>query len=57
MRGIKLQAETTKKQANQIITIVEELESKITKYKDEYALLISETQAIKSEMVHVPIVA
>ena len=57
MRGIKLQAETTKKQANQIITIVEELESKITKYKDEYALLISETQAIKSEMEHVPIVA
>ena len=57
MRGIKLQAKTTKKQANQIITIVEELESKITKYKDEYALLISETQAIKSEMEHVPIVA
>ena len=57
VQSLEMQAETTKKQANQIITIVAELESKIAKYKDEYALLISETQAIKSEMEHVPIVA
>jgi len=53
VQSLEMQAETTKKQAAQIITIVAELESKIAKYKDEYALLISETQAIKSEMERV----
>lgn len=53
VQSLETQAETTKKQAAQIITIVAELESKIAKYKDEYALLISETQAIKSEMERV----
>ncbi|KAL4068381.1 dynein heavy chain and region D6 of dynein motor-domain-containing protein [Scleroderma yunnanense] len=53
VQSLEMQAETTKKQAAQIITIVAELESKIAKYKEEYALLISETQAIKSEMERV----
>lgn len=53
VQSLETQAETTKKQAAQIITIVSELESKIAKYKEEYALLISETQAIKSEMERV----
>ncbi|KAH7883931.1 dynein heavy chain and region D6 of dynein motor-domain-containing protein [Phlebopus sp. FC_14] len=53
VQSLEMQAETTKKQAAQIITIVAELESKIATYKEEYALLISETQAIKSEMERV----
>ncbi|KAG1853246.1 ATP-binding dynein motor region D5-domain-containing protein [Suillus tomentosus] len=39
--------------ASQIITIVAELESKTAAYKEDYALLISEAQAIKSEMERV----
>ncbi len=33
--------------------MIAELEAKIARYKEEYALLISETQAIKSEMERV----
>lgn len=44
------QAETTMHQASTIITMIAELEARIAAYKDEYALLISETQAIKNEM-------
>ncbi|KAH0834915.1 P-loop containing dynein motor region D4-domain-containing protein [Lanmaoa asiatica] len=44
MQSLKTQAETTKKQASQTITIIAELEVKITKYKEGYMLLISETQ-------------
>ncbi|KAF6766456.1 dynein [Ephemerocybe angulata] len=50
---LRNEAETTKKQAAAIINMIAELESKISQYKDEYALLISETQAIKSEMERV----
>lgn len=53
VQSFETQAETTKKQAAQIITIVAELEAKIAKYKGEYALLISDMQAIKSEMERV----
>jgi dynein heavy chain 1, cytosolic len=51
--SLEQQAETAKKQAAAIIQMIAELESKIEKYKDEYALLISETQAIKGEMERV----
>lgn len=44
------QAETTMHQASAIISMIAELEVRIASYKEEYALLISETQAIKSEM-------
>ncbi|CED84986.1 dynein heavy chain cytosolic [Phaffia rhodozyma] len=44
------QAEQTKHQASTIIELIDGLESSIAQYKDEYALLISETQAIRSEM-------
>ncbi|TIA73231.1 hypothetical protein E3P91_01529 [Wallemia ichthyophaga] len=39
----------TQKQASTIIDMIKELEDSIGKYKDEYAGLISEQQAIKSE--------
>lgn len=53
VQSLENQAETTKKQASAIISMIAELENKINRYKDEYALLISETQAIKSEMERV----
>jgi dynein heavy chain 1 len=53
VQSLEEQAETTKLQAGQIIKMISELETKIDRYKEEYALLISETQAIKGEMERV----
>ncbi|KAJ7102434.1 dynein heavy chain protein 1 [Mycena belliarum] len=53
VQSLEVEAETTKKQAQAIIHMIAELEAKIEKYKEEYALLISETQAIKFEMERV----
>ncbi|KAI0002421.1 hypothetical protein BJV74DRAFT_882063 [Russula compacta] len=47
------QAEQTKQQATTIIAMISELEASVQKYKEEYAILISQTQAIKSEMERV----
>jgi dynein heavy chain 1 len=48
--SLEQQAETTKQQAQIVVDTVIELEASIARYKEEYALLISETQSIKSEM-------
>ncbi|KAI0047641.1 dynein heavy chain protein 1 [Auriscalpium vulgare] len=53
VQSLETQAEQTKTQAATIITMISELETSITRYKDEYALLISQTQAIKTEMERV----
>lgn len=53
VQSLEDQAKETKNQAATIITMIAELEASITRYKDEYALLISETQSIKSEMERV----
>ncbi|XP_006454562.1 dynein heavy chain protein 1 [Agaricus bisporus var. bisporus H97] len=53
VQSLENQAETTKKQAAAIIDMIAELEMKIARYKDEYALLISDVQAIKAEMERV----
>ncbi|KAF8634008.1 hypothetical protein AX15_001182 [Amanita polypyramis BW_CC] len=53
VQSLEMQAEETKKQAKAIIKMITELEAKIARYKGEYALLISETQAIKFEMERV----
>lgn len=53
VHSLENQAETTKKQAAAIIQMIAELEKKIARYKDEYALLISDVQAIKAEMERV----
>jgi dynein heavy chain 1 len=50
VQSLESQAETTKLQAQEIINLISELEAKIERYKAEYAVLISETQAIKGEM-------
>ncbi|KAI9105868.1 dynein heavy chain [Phlyctochytrium arcticum] len=43
-------AEIAKSKATAIDAMIQELEESITRYKDEYAVLISETQSLKSEM-------
>ncbi|KAI5123747.1 hypothetical protein M0805_000339 [Coniferiporia weirii] len=53
VQSLEDQAEDTKKQAATIIAMITELEASIRTYKEEYALLISETQSIKSEMERV----
>jgi dynein heavy chain 1 len=53
VQDLEQRAETTKKQANAMVQMIAQLESKIEKYKEEYARLISETQAIKFEMERV----
>lgn len=53
VHSLEEQAETTKKQAHAMVKMIAQLESKIEKYKEEYARLISETQAIKTEMERV----
>jgi dynein heavy chain 1 len=53
VQSLETQAEETKQQAKAIIKMIAELEAKIAKYKDEYALLISDIQAIKFEMERV----
>ncbi|EIN13444.1 dynein heavy chain protein 1 [Punctularia strigosozonata HHB-11173 SS5] len=50
VQSLEEQAENTKKQAAMMVKMISELEASIQKYKEEYALLISDTQAIKAEM-------
>lgn len=51
--SLERQAQETKEQALTIVDMIAELEASIARYKDEYAALISETQAIKGEMERV----
>ncbi|PWN29711.1 hypothetical protein BDZ90DRAFT_230565 [Jaminaea rosea] len=51
--SLEQQAEQTKQQAVHLTQMVKELEADIERYKNEYAALISETQAIKMEMERV----
>lgn len=51
--SLEHQAQETKDQASTIVDMIAELEASIARYKDEYAALISETQAIKGEMERV----
>ncbi|KAE8211193.1 hypothetical protein CF327_g5033 [Tilletia walkeri] len=53
VHSLERQALETKEQASEIITMISDLEASIARYKDEYAMLISETQAIKGEMERV----
>ena len=46
-------AQTTKDKGQEINTIIQELEESIAKYKEEYAILISEANAIKTDLATV----
>ncbi|KAF2121658.1 dynein heavy chain [Lophiotrema nucula] len=47
---LEVDAQSTKDQAKETEALVQNLEDSIARYKTEYAALISETQAIKTEM-------
>lgn len=50
---LEQKAKETKAQAQAISDMIDELEKSIERYKDDYAVLITETQNIKSEMTTV----
>ena len=53
VQSLEDQAEQTKQQAQMMVTMIAELERSIERYKEEYAGLIRETEAIKGEMERV----
>lgn len=53
VQSLEDQADQTKQQAQMMVTMIAELEASIERYKEEYAGLIRETQAIKTEMERV----
>ena len=53
VQSLEDQAEHTKQQAQMMVTMIAELEASIERYKEEYAGLIRETEAIKAEMERV----
>lgn len=50
LSALENRAETTRIKGEEIKTIVFELEESIAKYKEEYAMLISEANAIKADL-------
>ena len=50
VQSLENQSLHTQKQASSIIDMIKELEDSIERYKSEYAILVSEETAIKSEM-------
>ena len=53
LKDLETRAETTRIQGEEMNKIILELEESITRYKDEYAVLISEANAIKSDLATV----
>ena len=53
LKTLEAQAETSRIKAEEIDRIIHELEDSIGKYKEEYAILISEANAIKSDLTTV----
>ena len=53
LKTLEAQAETSRIKAEEIDRIIHELEDSIAKYKEEYAILISEANAIKSDLTTV----
>lgn len=50
VQQLEQSAESTRKQSREIEELIKNLEASIATYKDEYAVLISETQVLKTEM-------
>lgn len=53
LKELEGQAETSRIKAKEINKIINELEESISRYKEEYAVLISEANAIKSDLATV----
>ena len=50
LKTLERQSEETKLKAEEMDKIIQELEQSIGKYKEEYAVLISEANAIKADL-------
>ncbi|KAI9017153.1 dynein heavy chain [Gaertneriomyces semiglobifer] len=55
VKQLEESARVTKRKGDAIQQMVKDLENSIARYKEEYAVLISQTQALKSEMENVQI--
>lgn len=53
LKNLEAEAEVNKRKANEINSHILELEKSISAYKDEYANLVSQAQAIKSDLASV----
>ena len=50
LKDLEQQAETTRLKGDEMNKILTELEESIARYKEEYAILISEANAIKADL-------
>lgn len=53
LNSLEKQAETNKKRGDEVKTLISQLEQSIAAYKEEYAQLIAQAQAIKSDLENV----
>ena len=53
LRNLTLAAERNQAEGNKVTSDIDRLEKQITSYKEEYALLIAQAQAIKSDLENV----
>ena len=53
LAGLEKKAETTQIRGEEMTKIIQELERSIAQYKEEYAVLISEANAIKADLATV----
>ena len=50
LKSLELEAAENRTKAEQVLQVITELEHSIARYKEEYAMLISQAQAIKSDL-------
>lgn len=53
LNSLEVQAETNKKRGDEVKALIVQLEQSIASYKEEYAQLIAQAQAIKSDLENV----
>lgn len=53
LRGLEVQAETNVKAGEEVTQLIGNLERSIAAYKEEYAQLIAQAQAIKTDLENV----
>ena len=53
LRDLEASANTTRHKNDEVFNLIGELEKSITCYKEEYAVLISQAQAIKTDLATV----
>ena len=53
LKALENEAEENRKKHEEIQKLIEDLERSIARYKEEYAVLISQAQAIKADLIAV----